>query len=865
MAGAETGARGAESFGLRLRRRRKALDLTQEQLAERAYCSPGAIRKLESDARRPSLQLARQLAEILEAAPEDREAFVRLARLAPPAAPTVPGAPGAPGAPAVAAPPEAVALATGPAPVVRSAEGDGEDGERAAPVTPRAGPLAPAWRPRESLLPSDPHPLLGREDERRELCRRLGRADVRLLTLTGTGGTGKTRLALAVAADMEGHFADGVVFVELATLSESRLVMPAIAAALGLREDAGQGVLGGVIGDLRSRFMLLILDNLEQVLPAATELAEIVRRCPRVKILATSRAALRLRGEHEFPVQPLPLPDEAIREWPDPCAALRSPAVALFVARAREVAPHFALDTGNVAAVASICRRLDGLPLAIELAAARIRALSPQALLALQQGVAGRGGPREVADPPAGGGLQLLTGGARDVPRRQRTLRATLDWSYQLLEPHERVLFARLGIFAGGCTLEAVATVAADAPSADGPGLLDGVESLIAKSLLARSAADAQGEPRYAMLHVVREYALERLAERGELAEIGRRHTSYVLRLAERAEPELRRERQGFWLDYLWRELDNVRAALERTLANDEAETGLRIASALKRLWEMRGYLGEARRTLERLLELDARGGRPAADAVRAKALGALGRLVSMQGDDAVALGYLRQGLTLYRQLGDSWGLAESLDALGGTLTDLGDYAGAAAALDESSALSRGLGDGRLLSSALNNRAGVAHYQGDQDLAIALAEESLALKRAIGDHRGVATILCNVGEALCARGEVARAAALFAETVAMWRALGDREGLALSVEGLALVAGARGHARRAALLLAAADAARGEVGAPLRAADRAAHGQQLSALRDRIGDAEYAAAWAEGQLLTIEQAANVALDEATAT
>jgi predicted ATPase len=742
---------------------------------------------------------------------------------------------------------------------------------------------------------------------------------VRLLTLTGPGGVGKTRLALQVAENLSGDYADGVFVVALAPLSDPTLVVSTIARPLGVSEVGGQPLLETLTAHLRSRQVLLLLDNFEHLLAAAPVVAELLATCRRLNVLVTSRAALHVRGEHEFPVQPLALPD-ATRPS-DVTMLSRVAAVALFVQCAQGVRAAFALTAGNASTVAAICTRLDGLPLALELAAAHCKLLAPQALLR-------RLGSR----------LGLLTGGARDLPARQQTLRATLAWSYDLLEASERALFRRLAVFVGGCTLEAAAAVC-HAPGH--PDVLEGLAALADKNLL-RLEQQAEGEPRFGMLETIQEYAWERLEASGEANELRRRHAVYYLELAEAAHKGARAAERDVWFERLERELNNLRAALGWAQETGEAEIGLRLAGALWWVWNRLGYLSEGRTWAEGLLALqESRPGSSGATAIRANALRAAGRLAFRQGDYGRAAALFEQRLALHRELDDKWGVAESLDSLARWERHRGDFGRAVALLEESLILFRELEDTDNIGWVTMNLGNFAREQGDAGRAAALYEQSLALFRDVGDKNGIgwtliglgelardrgdgrqATALleeslalfrelreaCGIGSALNAlglaardQGDYERAVALLEESVVQFREIGERrlipevltnlglvwhaqgdagraaallaESLALphtggpsmccvlqTLEGVAGVAGAQGQPERAARLFGATDGLRAALGVPVRPVDRRLYDRDVTPVRAALGDETFAAAWAAGRALPLDQARVEATD-----
>src|SRR5215204_6080122 len=533
-------------------------------------------------------------------------------------------------------------------------------------------------------LPLQSTPLVGREKETSEVCDLLRGDETRLLTLTGPGGIGKTRLALQTAADLLDEFPDGTFFVQFATLTEAGLLLPAVAETLGVRETGEQPLDESLMDYLHERRMLLVLDNFEQVLEAAPTVTELLARAPGLKVLATSRAPLGLYGEHVYPVPPLSMPD---LKSPPPLERLRQyEAVGLFVERARAVKPDFSITNESAPAVAEICVRLDGLPLAIELAAARIKMLPPRAML-----------------QRLGSRLKLLTGGARDLPERQRTLRATIEWSHALLDEGERVLFARLSVFSGGRTLEAIEAIC-DTEGDLPVDAFDGVSSLLDKSLL-RQEEGPNGEPRFVMLETVHEFAREKLKESAEDEEIKRVHAQYFLTLAEGAYPESKGANQLEWIERLEAEHDNMRAALSWTLERKEAEVALRLGGALGGFWVVRGYHSEGRRWLEEALAMDGR----VPPEVRAMALAGVGWLALQQGDFDRAQEACEEGLELLAHEEASEAKLSLLACSGWMAWEREEHDQAKQRFEESLALSREMGDTWWLATSLSNMALVPH------------------------------------------------------------------------------------------------------------------------------------------------------------
>jgi predicted ATPase len=639
--------------------------------------------------------------------------------------------------------------------------------------------------------------------------------EARLLTLTGPGGTGKTRLALEVAAERSPGFPDGVCFVPLAPITEVDLAVATIARTLGVRQAGGRPPLECLKEHLRDKRVLLVLDNFEQVLVAAPVVADLLAHCPQLTVMVTSRAVLRLRGEREFPVPPLAPPDE---------------------------------DTG---AVAEICARLDGLPLAIELAAARAGQLSPPALLARLESR-----------------LALLTGGARDLPERHQTLRNAIAWSYDLLSTPEKTLFRRLSVFVGGCTLEAAEAICG-AP-AERPlrgereiDVLDGLGSLLDKSLLERRE-QRDGVPRFVLLETIREFARECLEDSGEGPALRRRHAQYFLALAEAAEPGLRSAGQALWREILEIEQDNLRAALRWYQEEEEnAEAGLRLAAALWCFWLICDQVTEGRRWLAAALGKDAGDAR-----LRARALNGLGFLAFVQRDMPQMMRACGESLALARESGDEpeIALALALNAFscflrGSQAREPEELKRAATLCEDSRALALRAGDAWTLSFATNMLGSLALRRGDYERAAALLQEAVPLARAVGDNQSVAYVLANRGEAELGLGRGDAAKKAFAESLDLFLDAGHKAGFPLPLAGLADIARAEGRFLKAARLLGAVESLREAVGIPLEPFRRADHDRAVAALGAALGAEAFAAAWAEGRAMPPERAAAYALGD----
>ena len=712
-------------------------------------------------------------------------------------------------------------------------------------------------------LPTPRTSLIGREGEVADAAEFLLRPNVRLVSLTGAGGAGKTRLAIAVAAAIASEFTGGVQFVGLASITHPDLVATALAKALDIQQVANRTVPQLISDYLQdSGPFLFVLDNFEQVLPAATVVAEILAACPTLKVLVTSRECLRIYGEQEFPVAPLE----------------QDSAVQLFVQRATAVRPNFAMTAENSAAIREICSRLDGLPLAIELAAARTKVLSPSAILDRLQSR-----------------LQLLTGGALDLPERQQTLRNTIDWSHDLLNEAEQKLFRRLSVFIGGSTLEAAEAIC-NTGSDLGVGLFDGLSSLLDKNLVQR-VDRSDSEARFTMLETIREYALEWLSASGEEAATRRAHAAYCLVLAEEGNPELIPAERAVWLSRCDLEIDNFRSALDWLFANQDVDWGLRLCMALFRFWDMREHLIEGRARLETILRLASSGH----SKERAKVCIFLGALSTTQGDFPAGERFLEQSLSLYEQLNDRWGIAASLNALGVSARDRGDYPGAQSNFERSLACWRTLPDQLATARCLHNLANVAEVrgdfsraqmalreatdifqevgdpsgaawsinqqgdiareQGDLEMARDFYERALKAFRAAGDRWGSARSLADLGHVYCEQREYEAAHAAYREALEVFSELGHRRGIARALEGSACLAAARGQAARALKLAAAATHLRQMISAPLPQAEQSKLDQNLSPAWKSLGEADGKGTWAQGSAMSIESAIQYSLHE----
>jgi predicted ATPase len=715
------------------------------------------------------------------------------------------------------------------------------------------GDFPPLKSLNQTNLPVQPTPFIGRERELAEVLAHARRDDVRLLTLTGAGGSGKTRLALQTAAELVDDHRDGVWFVSLASLADPQLLLATIARSMGLRETGSDTWAQSLAAHLRDKRLLLVVDNLEHLLPDVSPLiGRLLAAAPLIRMIVTSREPVRVAAEHEFPVSPLTA-DEA---------------VTLFAERARAVVPSFVLTAENRATVEAICARLDRLPLAIELAVAWIRALPVEKLLTrLEQR------------------LPLLTSGARDAPERQRTLRATIAWSFGLLTEVEQQVFSRLAVFAGGCTIDAAETVCDTE--------LHVLAALVDKNLL-RLDASGDGEPRYVMLETIREFAAERLTVRDDAASVEARHAEHFRDLSEQAEPELKGKNQRRWLARLELEHDNLRTALRWALSHGRPELALRMSAALWLFWYMHGHVSEARQWLTQALAAAP----SVPSAARAKALDGAGYLTGEQGEGEAARRLMEESLTCARdvdsssdiaivaahlcaylpdedigraealgheavalagQVGDRYTQAVALNNLGETARIRGDNALATTLYEDSYRIRRELGDASRLALSLSNLGEMALFAGDQQRARKLLTEALAIARGIGDKRHITIALGNLGFVELAQGHLDDAGRLFDDSLRLVQELGNRLYAHVCFFGLAAIAAARCQTERAARLAGSAEREKARVGSSPSVIDAHIHDAHLAAARHTGDEAQWSAAWNDGAAMTLDETIAYAL------